>query len=601
MTGSKKHIKKILFPLFALSIPILALVIIEITLRAANYGNDYTLFAPSTSKGYEEYLKVNPEIGKKYFNQFHYTTPANDIFTKQKQENTFRIFVMGSSTVYGFPFDKNLMFSRILHQRLKQAYPNKNIEVVNTAISAINSYTLLDFTEQIIEQSPDAVLIYAGHNEFYGAYGIGSNETMSSFRFLTLLHMNLSDVKLYQLLQNIIYKLVPKQQITNKGERTTLMKAIVGNKNIKLKDKEYGLAMRHYAKNMNSILNTFNKNNIPVFLSEVVCNDRDLKPFSSNSASSIDSTLIHFNKANKLYRKQDYLRAKQQYQLARNTDEVRFRASTELNAIVNELAKKHHIKLVNTIEHFEQNAENGIIGDDLMIDHVHPNINGQFIMADGFYNKIVESKLIDSKAISTSLKEFKANYGYTKLDSLVATHEIDKLKSYWPFVGINTKTLNEKQGYSLPNQIDSIAFLVSNNKNIKLTDARLKLARHFEENKDYQNAFNEYNALICTDPYLAINYTDAAQCLIKLNKYNKAIQYCEQSLNYNKSSQILFKLGQLHLICNNSKTAVHYFNQVITNTTNNDISKYSKTFKMLLESGKQDYAKEVALELVHIN
>jgi len=62
----------------------------------------------------------------------------------------------------------------LLKHRLSHTFPNKNIEVINTGITAVNSYTLWDLTDDIIEQKPDLVIIYAGHNEYYGALGVGS-------------------------------------------------------------------------------------------------------------------------------------------------------------------------------------------------------------------------------------------------------------------------------------------------------------------------------------------------------------------------------------------------------------------------------------------
>ena len=126
------------FKLITVLIPILILFVFEAVLRISGYGDNLNLFIKNPAEGYEKYMIVNPEVGKKYFQKFEYTAPANDIFLTDKPENTFRIFVMGSSTVYGFPYERNLMFSRILHQQLEDAYPGKKIEVVNTAITAID-------------------------------------------------------------------------------------------------------------------------------------------------------------------------------------------------------------------------------------------------------------------------------------------------------------------------------------------------------------------------------------------------------------------------------------------------------------------------------
>ena len=52
----------------------------------------------------------------------------------------------------------------MLEGRIRASQPTRYVEVINTAMSAVNSYTLLDFADEIIAQNPDAVLIYAGHN-----------------------------------------------------------------------------------------------------------------------------------------------------------------------------------------------------------------------------------------------------------------------------------------------------------------------------------------------------------------------------------------------------------------------------------------------------
>ena len=124
------------------------------------------LFVEHRVENYEDYYIVNPFVGLKYFNRFKATEATNDIFLKHNPENSFRIFILGSSTIYGFPYERNLMATRILHKRLQDAYPDKTIELVKTSITAINTVTLKDFSRQMVRYEPDAILIYAGHNEF---------------------------------------------------------------------------------------------------------------------------------------------------------------------------------------------------------------------------------------------------------------------------------------------------------------------------------------------------------------------------------------------------------------------------------------------------
>lgn len=86
--------------------------------------------------------------------------------------HAIRIFVMGESAAAGFPYQANAAFSYVIADVLQDAFPSDTIEVVNLGISATNSYTIADLVPDVIAQKPDAVLIYAGHNEYYGALGL---------------------------------------------------------------------------------------------------------------------------------------------------------------------------------------------------------------------------------------------------------------------------------------------------------------------------------------------------------------------------------------------------------------------------------------------
>ncbi|MDA3891548.1 MAG: hypothetical protein PF517_07790 [Salinivirgaceae bacterium] len=596
--------QKIVFRLLTLLIPFIILVFIEGILRTTGYGNNLNLFVQNTMKGYDEYLQVNPIVGKKYFQNFHHTTPANDIFLKNKKNNTFRIFVIGSSTVFGFPYNRNLMFSRILHKRLEETFPNKNIEVINTAISAINSFTLLDFTDQILKQEPDAILIYAGHNEFYGAFGIGSNETMSRYRILTQIHIQLMDLKLYQLLRNIITSTKKTANNTSKKEdRGTLMKQIVGNKQLLLHGKEYQIAMKVYRQNMNRILSKINTSHTPVFLSEIISNVGDLEPFNSATADSLKAAIDVFKQGKEFYENGDFANALDCFEYARDLDCVRFRASSEINQILHSLAKEHKTTIVPMMKYFQENSPHKIMGDNLMIDHVHPNIQGQFIMADAFFKSVVESNLIDNKEkiyFNTS-KYFKTHYAYTELDSLVALHKINNLKSYWPFVADKSTYTVYAKNYKPNSYVDSLAFFVTQNRDFRIVDARLKLAEEYKNKGMLSKAFKEYDALLQTNPYVAINYTDAANCLIQMSDFEKALGYFKKSLEYEESYATHYKLGELHLILTDYKNALKSFEKArILSPKKSEINKFANTYLTLLNSNREDYAKEVASDFVKL-
>ena len=131
--------RRLLFKIISVFLSLSILLFAELGLRLFSYGGSMRLFVDHRLENYEDYYIVNPFVGLKYFNQFKATEARDDIFLKQKPDNGFRIFVLGSSTVYGFPYEQNLMATRILHKRLQDAFPDRTIEVINTSITAINT------------------------------------------------------------------------------------------------------------------------------------------------------------------------------------------------------------------------------------------------------------------------------------------------------------------------------------------------------------------------------------------------------------------------------------------------------------------------------
>src|SRR3990172_10902472 len=196
--------KRRLFSAITFSLPVLFLVILEAALQLFHYGGNRALFV-STPDESSVYYGINTEAGRRYFFWGNFVpTPRKDLFLKKKPPNGYRIFVLGGSTTAGFPYGNNVTFTRILQRRLADTFPNRRIEVVNTAFTAINSYTILDFMDEILEQKPDAILIYAGHNEFYGALGVGSMESLGRNNNFVRAYLKLQRLKTFILLRDAI-------------------------------------------------------------------------------------------------------------------------------------------------------------------------------------------------------------------------------------------------------------------------------------------------------------------------------------------------------------------------------------------------------------
>ena len=84
-----------------------------------------------------------------------------------------RIFVFGESAVRGTP-EPGFGFVSQLGAQLRSAYPDRQVEVYNLGIVAINSHVVYQIARQVRDLEPDLLVVYMGNNEVVGPYGPGS-------------------------------------------------------------------------------------------------------------------------------------------------------------------------------------------------------------------------------------------------------------------------------------------------------------------------------------------------------------------------------------------------------------------------------------------
>lgn len=600
--------KRAIFSLIAVVLPFAFLILLELILRIAGYGDNHSLFINHPDKEFKGYLVVNPEIGKKYFQKMEYSSPAKDMFLKEKPKDVFRIFAMGSSSVVGFPYDNNLMFPRILSERLRDAYPGKKIEIINTAITAINSFTLADFMPQILEQKPDAVLFYEGHNEFYGAFGPGSNEAVFHSPALIRIHLALMNYRVYQLVVNLVGNITG---IFNSGDaamkkRGTLMSQIVKDADITYGSKIYKEGINNFEQNLTRILSLAREQNVQVFISDMVSNLHDMKPFKSIPANGLKGADEYYASARAFEAQNDLPKAKENYILARDYDCIRFRASSDINLIIKKLADMYNAHFVPTVELFNSKSPNGIVGDNLLTEHLHPNISGQFLLSESFYKAIVDSKVIAERVDEQSEKSFDhfvKDYGYSKLDFLMGKHRVTNLKYHWPFRDESKGYIDYREIYKPVGLIDSLAFNVMAKRQMSLLDAHKYLAEMYEKKGDYQNAFQEYNCLTKISPYWSPYFRSAADCLLKMNDLARALIFYERTTDYGQGTFYAhFRAGEICLIKNDLESALSHFQKSQETATAEEKQKsLYKIYQTLTYLNRTEEGKDIVDYLKKIN
>ena len=165
------------FYIFLVFIPIIFFVLLEAGLRIFNYGRDDKVWVDVS----QDMQILNPEVSYRYFfSTKNIPFSVESFIYKEKKENSFRVFVLGASSGAGYPYHSSASMSKFIRKKLEILYPDITIEVPNISMSAINSYTIRDLVPEIIKKKPDLILIYLGHNEYYGALGVGSFESLGT-------------------------------------------------------------------------------------------------------------------------------------------------------------------------------------------------------------------------------------------------------------------------------------------------------------------------------------------------------------------------------------------------------------------------------------
>ena len=556
--------KKRFFWITTVLLPFLIFSILEISLRIFNYGGNLDLFITGPP-GYENYLRCNPEFARRYFyTQSNVPTPPLQLFYKLKLKNSYRIFVLGESSAAGFPYSNNASFPNILQRGLSNTFPQKNIEVINVSMAAINSYTLLDLVDEIIEQSPDAILIYTGHNEYYGALGVGSAQSLGNWRWLINTYLKLQYFKTFILLRDFLgwaktefNNLFYKEDGTDPS--ATLMERIVAEQTIPYGSDLYEKGKEQFKENMEAIIQKAVDKGIKVVLSELVSNLHDQEPFISVKDKDGNSAKLFFNLARKQEANVEFEKAKENYYKAKDYDALRFRAPEDLNTIIKNLANQYSLPVVPLKSYFENESPNGLIGKELMLEHLHPNKDGYFLIAKGFYDTVKKNKMISTEWHKYDIIK-ERNYGVTELDSVYAALEIRHLKGGWPF---HPKSVPNRfiQTFQPANRLEELAFKIFQNKNYNLQSVHMELGKEYERQGNFSKAFAEYNALITSIPYEIDFYEKAAKVLIKKKEYNKASQLLKRSLKYKETPFANKWVGQIALMNNNYREAISYLSK----------------------------------------
>jgi tetratricopeptide (TPR) repeat protein len=400
----------------AVFIPFLVLALLEAGLRLAGIGYSTALLIPCTVQG-KPASCYNLFFAAPFFPAGSVQTPRLYSIPAHEPRGTYRIFVLGESAAMGDP-DPAYGFSRYLNVMLRERFPAMKFEVVNTGSVAINSHVMLPIAKGLADQHPDLFIIYSGNNEVVGPYGPGT--------VLTPAGMSIPLIRSSILLRSTrIGQLVTRlgtQKKTWQGMEMFL------NKQVRANSPMMEHVYANFERNLRDIIGVGRDAGAQVIVTTAATNLEDCSPFASLhregmkeaelkeweslvqrgyeleatgsfrealdaylSASKIDSEYaeLEFRIARCLKKLGDAKSAKDHFQRARDLDTLRFRADSRINEINRFVSGAYSgVALVDTESLFAGATSDGIIGSDLVYEHVHMTPLGSYLLARAIYQQI---------------------------------------------------------------------------------------------------------------------------------------------------------------------------------------------------------------------
>ncbi len=375
-------------------------------------------------------------------------------FVEPAPANRYRVAFVGASTVQGFPHPRRLAAASFLQAMLADAWPEREVEVVNLGITSIASFAVAQVVEDALALAPDLVVVYTGHNEFYGLYGAGRYQRLQYF--LRQLHLT-------HLVDGLLGGLGARD------EPTDLIKMAAARGEVPLHGAARKTAEQNLRDNLRRVSRLCQRAQVPLVLCTIVANDAGLAPVGSTTGDEAwkaqvaqaarlltrgyvglddaEDALRQLAPAAALSREHAWLwylqgralerlgrdaQAQRAFRKARDLDTMPWRAPTAHNAVIRAVAKEYGVVLADVEGAFAAAAPASGVGWEWMVDHVHFSVAGQALLARTVLYSIAQLQDLNL-GLLRSAAAYRRDLGDLPVERMVAYNKMGAMLAQAPW------------------------------------------------------------------------------------------------------------------------------------------------------------------------
>ena len=438
-------------------VPLLCIGLLELGLRLAGFGYPTSFLLKSSNHGEKTFVQ-NDQFGWRFFGPRAARTPEATSIPREKPPGTVRIFIFGESAAYGDP-QPRFGLPRMLEAMLELRHPGKKFEVVNAAMTGINSHVIVPLARDCAEAHADVWVIYMGNNEVVGPFGAGTvfgSQTLP----LTMIRAGLAfkatrTGQWFDALQRAAQK-----NAAGSGEWEG-MRAFVKYK-VAESDPRLHAVYENFGQNLKDIIAAGRNSGAKIVLSTVAVNLKDCAPFASlhradlsesqqnewqrlfdagvtaqasgdfqqaatdyDHAEQMDESFaeLRFRRGQCALALKDVAKAQRELAAARDLDALRFRCDSRLNEIIRQQAVGD-VTLADSERALAEASPEGISGDELFYEHVHLTLQGNYRLARVIAEKVEKALTLSEGIRWPEIAECAQRLGHTPRDTQLALSEM---------------------------------------------------------------------------------------------------------------------------------------------------------------------------------
>ncbi len=332
-------------------------------------------------------------------------------FSAVKKAGTIRIFCLGGSTTFGHPYDARVAYPHCLATRLSHLAPGKRFEVVNCGGVSYASYRLALLADELVAYEPDILVIHTGHNEFLEDRTYG--EIRDRPQWINSLVGIGSRLRSVALLSRCLEPANPQTRVPElSADVKTILESSNGPQSYSRNDKLHQQILQHLDFTLRRMQATAKHAGAKVIFVRPACDLRGISPFKSEYAVQVTAQHAHQALLKQAHIEQEagrvetgmklladavrldprhaegqwlyghallaagkFPEARGAFLSARDEDVCPLRATSDIEALVEKVARDTDSTLVNLTRHLESACQatygHQCLGPESFLDHVH--------------------------------------------------------------------------------------------------------------------------------------------------------------------------------------------------------------------------------------